>query len=266
VFHAKYNLENGSPPGQDRGFVMVSTDGQNWMPASFRNGDPAACFGSEKNWTRREVDLTPFAGQAVYVAFVMASNGSVMGDSPGPAGFWVDDISVSSGYAETGPSIAGTTVTDYSVVGSVPGRPQLGCGVLAPSNVARVHYRLDCAPLGQDGPEDVEADSDTAPFTVAPGLQIPAVHNQIAQLLVECFDAAGNAGVVHTVPVWIFNQRGDANADGVVDQADVDAYAGKVGLTRTEAGYSPFFDTDLDGVITEADAAAAGYFWGSRLP
>ncbi|MCH7472441.1 hypothetical protein IIA79_05760 [bacterium] len=55
------------------------------------------------------------------------------------------------------------------------------------------------------------------------------------------------------------------NADGAVNQADLDAYDGTIGLKSGDPGYLPFFDSDLDGQITEADASAVGYHWGEEL-
>ncbi|MCH7472891.1 hypothetical protein IIA79_08075, partial [bacterium] len=72
-------------------------------------------------------------------------------------------------------------------------------------------------------------------------------------------------GTALRLPLYVFNLLGDANADNMVDQLDLDAFAPVLGLSSADEGYSPFFDSDLSGVITEDDAAAVGYFWGSRI-
>jgi hypothetical protein len=43
------------------------------------------------------------------------------------------------------------------------------------------------------------------------------------------------------------------------------AIQARLGARSGDAEYSVFCDQDLDGQITEADAAAVGYFWGGSL-
>ena len=38
-------------------------------------------------------------------------------------------------------------------------------------------------------------------------------------------------------------------------------FAAMLGLTPEDEAYIPFFDSNLDGLITESDAAAVGYYW-----
>ena len=134
--------------------------------------------------------------------------------------------------------------------------------VTNPQRVATLSYRLDLAPLGEDTGEDILIDLDAMPFSTSLDLPEPAVVNQQAVLYVDYEDASGNPGQPFAIPVWIFNHPGDVDADGLVDQADSNAYSTVLGLSADDPGYIPFFDTDLDGMITEGDASGVGYHWG----
>ena len=63
------------------------------------------------------------------------------------------------------------------------------------------------------------------------------------------------------VPVWIYNLQGDIDGDGLVGIGDHDALAGLLGMTSSDPAFFPWYDTNDDGVISEADLAAVGYFW-----
>jgi hypothetical protein len=90
--------------------------------------------------------------------------------------------------------------------------------------------------------------------------------NQKLILRVQYFDSNNSPGAVVEKDIYLFDLRGDNSGaagvpDGQVNQLDLDNYEGKIGLRMGDLGYSIFLDSDLDGVITEADAAAVGYFW-----
>jgi len=61
------------------------------------------------------------------------------------------------------------------------------------------------------------------------------------------------------VTVWVYSLIGDINGDGVVDSADRDALVPLLGLNQFDLEYRPWYDTDSDGFITEADLSAVGY-------
>jgi hypothetical protein len=132
-----------------------------------------------------------------------------------------------------------------------------------------VVYVLDCAPLGVSDLYDL-----VVPISSGIGfpgtIQIPTLPkmpNQLAMLRVKYFDSANNPGPQVDIPFYIFNQPGDVNADNQVDQTDLDLFksSGQMGLGSADPGYIPFYDSDLDGVVTELDAAAVGYNWGNEI-
>ncbi|MCC7477977.1 S8 family serine peptidase [bacterium] len=267
VFYEQHNLEDGGI-GLDRTYILGSLDGLAWVPLSF-NGQagPAFLTGSNFGWTRREIDLSDFDGQSLYLAFVLVSNGSTPGESPGDSGFWLDKVTIASDFNEDVATISGVNLTPYDVYGSVPDHMDFDLSVSQPVNVESVSYILDFAPLGVSDPYDEVLDVSDAPFSGLLSLPSPNpdLHNQLANLVVRYYDSANVPGPELVIPVYIFNQLGDTTADGQVTQADLDAYQGKVGLSSQDPGYVPFFDSDLDGVITELDSAAVGYFFGSTL-
>ncbi len=264
VFYEKHNLEDGGS-GLDRAYVMGSTDGQSWAPLSF-NGVPGPAFftGAGASWTKREVDLSGFDGLSLYIAFVMVTDGNTA--SPG-SGFWLDKVTVASDFNQDVATIGGVNLTPYDIYGVVPDQLDFNLSVSQPVNVATVTYMLDFAPLGVQDSYDEVLDVTASPFDGQLTLPSPNpnLHNQLANLVVRYYDGASVPGPEVVIPVYIFNQLGDTDADGDVDQSDIDAYNGKVGLSSADPGYVPFFDSDLDGVITELDAAAVGYHWGNTL-
>jgi len=262
VFYHHYNIENGGS-GLDRGYVLVTADGgQTFTTATLKTGGPAYFTGLQASWWKGEVNLAPFAGQTVNLVFCLQTDEQTSGEDTGqPAGWWLDAVTVATNYNESIPLISGVNVNSYSLYGAVPAKPQIDVQVEQPTNVAKVKYILDCAPAGS-GPEDVTVTvNGNAPW--AGQIDLPAVKNQLATLHVQYFDASNIAGPQVDVPVYIFNHPGDVNADGAVNQADLDAFPAALGLKSGDAGFVPFFDTDLDGKVTEADASAVGYNWDS---
>jgi bacillopeptidase F len=67
----------------DYGHVFVSTDGEEWTQALRVNGNT-------EGWIDGEVDLSQYAGQRVYVAFNVTSDGSVV-----KQGWYLDDVKLS---------------------------------------------------------------------------------------------------------------------------------------------------------------------------
>lgn len=68
----------------DYGHVFVSTDGEEWTQALRVNGNT-------DGWVDGEVDLSQYAGQRVYIAFNVTSDGSVT-----KQGWYLDDVKLSS--------------------------------------------------------------------------------------------------------------------------------------------------------------------------
>ncbi|WP_299738262.1 S8 family serine peptidase [uncultured Rossellomorea sp.] len=67
----------------DYGHVFVSTDGETWTQALRVNGNT-------EGWIDGEVDLSQYAGQRIYVAFNVTTDGSVV-----KQGWYVDDVKLS---------------------------------------------------------------------------------------------------------------------------------------------------------------------------
>jgi len=265
VFYQRYNIEDGG--GQaDRALVYISDDdGLSFVPAELNGGGQALFSGYQPTWARVEIDLSAYSGDQIHIVLLMESDEETSGENTEqPAGWWVDKFTIAMEYAEDIPSIEGVSVADYSVLGSVPQQLQLGASVLNPDNVARVRFALDFQPLGSVDLYDVTVSDDAAPFQVL--LDVPGdQHNQLAHLLVYYYDSSEVPGPPKTVPVYLFNQLGDTNNDGIVNDDDLLGFSGMVGRTSEDTGYVPFFDTNLDGVITEHDAAAIGYYYGDTM-
>ena len=69
---AIYNLNIGTnlKRNYDFGHVFISTDGTNWVQA--------ARFNDKSNsWIDGEVNLSQYAGERIYIAFNVTSDGSV---------------------------------------------------------------------------------------------------------------------------------------------------------------------------------------------
>ncbi len=163
------------------------------------------------------------------------------------------------------PTASGINVAADSVYGSVPQALQLDMALEQAQAVERATYTLDLPPYNDSGADDIVVQGGAGPAFAAQ-LDVPAGGNLTAQLRAEYFSATDTPGIPVAARVFIFNQRGDANADGMVDYADLLAYDNVLGLLRGAPGYIPFYDSDLDGVINEADASAVGYFFNGIPP
>lgn len=78
-FKQWHELENR----YDYGHVFVSTDMENWEQALRVNGNTT-------DWVNAEVDLSAYAGQRIYVAFNVTTDGSVQ-----KQGWYIDDVRLS---------------------------------------------------------------------------------------------------------------------------------------------------------------------------
>lgn len=262
VFYHHYNIEDGGS-AFDRGRVLVSDDdGQTFTTAQRHSGGDALYSGYLAGWQREEVDLSPFYGSKVLVALVFESDQAQAGEQAGEdAGWWVDQMTVAMDYIDDIPSIGGVSVAANSAFGTIPDLPEINADVQDPEKVARVRFTLDLAPLGVVDTYDVSMTDEAAPFQSV--LEVPGgIHNQLAQLLVYYYDSSDVPGPVKTIPVYVFNQLGDTNADGQVNDDDLAGYADLIGLSSEDEGYVPLYDSNLDGMITEQDAAAVGYHYG----
>jgi len=263
VFYHHYNIQAGNK-NYDRGWVFVTTDyGESFTPATLRAGGEAMFTGYLPHYTKVEIDLGDFAGQQLHIVYSFESGKANAGEEDGqPAGWWVDDLSIATNYSMHPPAIGSVSVSPYSLYGSLPEETLINVSVFNSDNVDTMRFVLDCVPLGSFELYDIEFETDLEPYVAR--LDVPTnVPNQLANLQVQYFNDHGEAGQPRNIPVYIFNQLGDTNADGVVDDADLEGYAAQLGLTSADAGFIPFYDSDLDGVVSEKDANVVGYYYGA---
>lgn len=129
-----------------------------------------------------------------------------------------------------------------------------------PGNAVRVVYNIDFEPLGEVDLYDLEIEVTDPTGGFIYTLDTSAMFNQQIGLVATPYAAGDLQGAGISLSFWLFNQLGDTDGSGVVDEIDLDNYNATIGLKAGDPGYSVFLDSDLDGVITEADAAAVGYF------
>ena len=158
------------------------------------------------------------------------------------------------------PVADGITLDPPQAVGAVVEHGTLTASLVNPRDVSQARYTLDFAPLGVADAYDIEHTGSGADCAASFELP-PDLPNQTAELRVELQGIVGQAGAPLSIPVVLYNARGDANCDGLIDAADVPAIAAALGTAAGEPAYSIFADTDLDGAVTEADISAIGYFW-----
>ena len=67
------------------------------------------------------------------------------------------------------------------------------------------------------------------------------------------------------ITVTVYSLIGDINGDGVIDASDRDALLPLIGLSSADPGYTPWYDTNNDGEVNEADLTVVGYFFGGTI-
>ena len=262
VFQHKLNFEDG---GQqfDTVSVLVTTDGgTTFTPAMMPSGGPAIFSGEVPDWTQVQIDLSQYVGQTVHMVLLVETDSSGAGENPdAEAGWWVDYLTVYSGYNDGLPHIGEVSVEDGAVYGTVPGVMNIELALYSTQNMATATYTLDLKPVGEDNGEDLLSGPVTTSFFTHT-FSIPAtLPNQEAMLTIEYADAEEVAGDPIVMYLYIHNKVGDCNGDGLVDESDTEFIRALIGTTSGEQAYNPLLDTDGDGTITEADVAAIGYNW-----
>jgi len=199
------------------------------------------------------IPLSSWIGKTVRIVFFFESDGT--GTDPGPSitgsGWWIDDIVVSNGPASQLPTITIVDPGDKAgVSGSVP------IAVTTTGFVSRVDY------IVYHSGGTLIANSTTPPYSTT--LLTGALRNQRALLEAK---AISSGGVYSSdwVEIDLNNLRGDINADGKVDAADVDALAARFGMPTSDPNYRGWFDANGDGSVDERDASMIGYHWGEQL-
>lgn len=257
-FYTKYNIESS---GSDHGCVLLTADeGSTFSQLS--DGEQQAIYtGYEPDYIPQTIDLNDWLGRQVRIVFLFESDATGSGDQAGElAGWWLDELRVSGEWVMLG----GLKISAGGTPGTVAGISAIDVEAVAPLFADHVDYWLDFAPLGEHDAYDLQLSGTDAPFSVHFNLT-PALGlaNQVAVVRATPLAADDYAGDPTLGEFYLFNHLGDVNADGMVDDADTAAYAAVVGLTSGDEGYIPFFDSNLDGVITESDAGAVGYYFGN---
>ena len=255
-FRSRTNLAAG-----DLGHLLYTPDyGMTFHPLESA-GVPVTFGGYQPDFTEHVYDLDAVLGQKVHFLFLFESDSDEAGvNDDEDATWWLDDVTLGG----TTVSLGGLDVDSADVPGAVTGTINIAAAAAAPENVERVEYTLDFPPLGVLDEYDIERTADAAPFPVQFNLTtLLDRDNQTALLRARPIGAGGFAGEETTAPVYLWNHLGDVNCDGAVDEADTAAYAAVLWLTGSDEGYRPFFDTDRNGVITDSDAGAVGYYYSS---
>jgi hypothetical protein len=105
--------------------------------------------------------------------------------------------------------------------------------------------------------------SETPPFD---GMNLPValMANGTHEVTLKAYRRAVTAESLPTL-VTVYSLVGDVNGNGMVDLADRDELEGLVGMTDDDPLFLPWYDTDGDGEVTEADLSAVGYFFGDTI-
>jgi len=224
-------------------------------------------LGMSNYWSEEFITLAGYAGQTISIGFMFNSDDSGSNPYDGdPAGWWIDDISITSG----GPLMEDADFDDpaiaaYCAFGSVPGDAIIDLEITGNESLSETTFVLDFAPCGEIDSRDLitssKANPAAAEFTVSPDLP-----NQYVELIILSRNVLHQPGRISIIPLFIYNKFGDANGDGFVDDKDRDLIGAGLGLSIGEPGYVPYADTDGDGVITESDISAIGYFWETSQP
>lgn len=265
VYYQRYNIEDGDNDF-DRGVVYATEDnGQTFtLLQQHVEGDytDALYSGDQPDWERVEIDLSPLSGSMVNIVFLLETDGSAAGETDDFAGWWIDNISIATDYEEGVPTIGVVSLPAYTLTGAVPGVGTVNASVSGVSAVSRMTFRLNYTVYGSSQPVEIMEEVTSAPFAAT--LNIPVdVHNQEATLQIRYYNSQDEEQDPVDIPLYIFNQRGDANLDGVVDDLDLDQFDGLLGITNEDPSYLPFLDSNLDGVIDGRDVAAVGYHYGA---
>jgi hypothetical protein len=259
TYYTRYNLEDGGD-ARDRGTVLATTDNGLTFAALAPDGGSDSYTGYVEDYYVQSIDLAPYADERVHLVFLFESDGAVAGEDPGyNTGWWLDDISLEGTLV----GIGGISLSYDAVPGSITSTSSFSVTPSEPVFAAELEYWLDYPPLDTGGGDDVVFSTDE--LSAAQQFDINAFlgqHNVACLLHLTPIAADETAGHSASIPVYIFNYRGDVNADGVVNALDTAAYGAVIGLSSDNPNYNPLFDSDLDGVITEMDAAYVGYNYG----
>ena len=249
---------------QDRDFLrfLATTDnGLSFSQLTFEGPELPAALSGLQEMQQFELDLSPFAGESLHVVVMLESDGAGSGEDTHLPGAWIDNALQREGGQAASANSGFIGLQAWQLLGEAAGVPDLELSLPGATGSDAVHYELDLAPFDNSGSEDIHIESIDTGSNFPASIPLSALGNRIALLRIRPFNGS-EAGAIREIPLWIFSQPGDANADGQVNQADLDFIRTRVGMSSDDPDLTVFADSDLDGLITEADAAAVGYHWG----
>ena len=244
--------------------MLASEDyGQTWQRASLDGGGEAYFSGYVPGWQEARIDLSAFSGKKVHIALLLDTDPLASGEeAENPAGWWVDSLALATNYNTDIPTIGSVGVQPYTVLGTVPPQLELPVSVADTQRVVKVTYFLDMQPLGQ-----VDAATSSNRWRTAPSSQCSSWVKPTC-----CLTSSRNSGCSTTTPRTTPARRSPSHCGFSTSAATLTPTGWSTRRTSTpsrlklawlpgDTGYVPFYDTDMDGVITEADANGIGYNW-----
>jgi hypothetical protein len=105
--------------------------------------------------------------------------------------------------------------------------------------------------------------STTAPFSDL-AIDFGKVPNGLHQATVAAL-RNGYAAVSDPLPFNVYSLLGDIDGSGALDAGDAPALRALIPLGGWEAGFKPWYDTNLDGRVREDDLSYIGYHFGDSL-
>jgi len=125
--------------------------------------------------------------------------------------------------------------------------------VQAPDDADRVELIVD---------DELMGDPATAPPFSGLALALDSMLNGEHTARLTAYRRAVEAES-QTFTFQVYSLVGDINGDGIVDELDRDALIPLIWLESGDEDFRAWYDTDGDGVVTEADLSAVGYYWNA---